>query len=94
MKCVMCHSFENSSILQSSTKFHKEFITYNPKHGITSMQKHVANEHNLDLQKFLLHKKIDVKGKDGGKTQKCKQRASTTPTTITNFFGNVKTYEK
>jgi len=49
MKCVMCHSFENSSILQSSTKFLKKIITYNPKHGITSMQKHVANQHNLDL---------------------------------------------
>jgi hypothetical protein len=36
MRCVMCHSFENSSSLQSSTKSQKGFVTYNPKHGITS----------------------------------------------------------
>jgi hypothetical protein len=36
MRCVMCHSFEKSSSLQSSTKSQKGFITYNPKHGITS----------------------------------------------------------
>ncbi len=67
MKCAMCHSFENSSSLQSSTKFRKGFVTYNHKHGITSMQKHVANEHSLDLQKFLLHKNFYAEGRNGGK---------------------------
>jgi hypothetical protein len=37
MKCVMCHFFENSSSLQSSTKSKKGFVIYNPKHDITSM---------------------------------------------------------
>ncbi len=37
---------------------------------------------------------MNVKGKDGGNRLKCKQRASATPTTITIFFGNVKTYKK
>lgn len=67
MKCVICHSFENSSSFQSSTKFRKGFVTYNLKHGITSMQKHVANEDNLDLHKYLLHKNSNAKGSDGGK---------------------------
>ncbi len=67
MKCVMCHSFENSLSFQSSTKSLKGFVIYNPKHGITSMQKHVANEHNLDLHKNFLHKNFYVKGTDGGK---------------------------
>ncbi len=49
MRCVMCHSFENSSSLQSPIKSRKGFVTYNPKHGITSMHKHVVNEHSLDL---------------------------------------------
>ncbi len=55
IRCVMCHFIEKNSSLQSSTKFRKGFVTYSPKHGITSMEKHVANEHSLDLQKFLLH---------------------------------------
>jgi hypothetical protein len=67
----MCHSSKNSSSLQSSTKSQKGFVTYNPKHGITSMQKHVANEHNSNLQKFLLHKNFYVEGRDGGKRHKC-----------------------
>jgi hypothetical protein len=70
MKCVMFHYFENSSSFQSSTKFQKGFVTYNPKHGITSMQKHVTNEHILDLHKYLLHKNFNVKSKDGGKLKK------------------------
>jgi hypothetical protein len=32
-----------------------------------AMKKHVANEHNLNLQKYLLHMNFVVKGKDGGK---------------------------
>jgi hypothetical protein len=31
------------------------------------MQKHVANEHNLDLHKDFLHENFYVKGTDGGK---------------------------
>jgi hypothetical protein len=54
MTCVMYQYFENSSSLQSSTKSQKGFVTYNPKHGITYMQKHVANQHNSNLQKFFL----------------------------------------
>jgi hypothetical protein len=67
MKCVMFHYSENSSSFQSSTKFQKGFVTYNPKHDITFVQKHVTNEHSLDLHKYLLHKNSNVKGKDGGK---------------------------
>jgi hypothetical protein len=31
------------------------------------MKKHVANEHNSNLQKYLLHINVVVEGKDGGK---------------------------
>jgi hypothetical protein len=41
-----------------------------------------------------LHKNSDVKGKNGGKRQKCKQKAFATPITITNVFGNVRPYKK
>jgi hypothetical protein len=67
----MCHFFNNSTSFQSSTKSQKGFITYNPKHGIMVMKKHVANEHNSNLQKYLLHIKFVVKGKDDGKWQNC-----------------------
>jgi hypothetical protein len=46
------------------------------------------------LQKFFLHKNFYVEGRNGGKTQKCKQRASTTPIAINNFFGSVRPYKK
>jgi len=92
MKCVMCHFKNISTSFQSSTTSRKGFITYNPEHGIMAMKKHVANEHNLNLQKYLLHMNFVVKGKDGGKWQKCKHKVIVTPTSIVNVFGNVRPY--
>jgi hypothetical protein len=63
----MCHLFNNFTSFQSSTKSQKGFITYNPKHGIMAMKKHVANEHNFNLQKYLLDITFVVKGKYRGK---------------------------
>jgi hypothetical protein len=58
------------------------------------MQKHVVNEHNLDLHKYLFHTNFNVKGRDGGIKKKCKQKVFATPTTIMNFFGNVRPYKR
>jgi hypothetical protein len=57
------------------------------------MKKHVINAHGPDLVKNMVHK-IDLKGRDSNKRQKCKSRAFVTLTTITNFFGGVKLYKK
>jgi hypothetical protein len=48
----------------------------------------------LDLHKYLLHKNSNVKGRDGGKQKKCKQKAFATPIIIMKFFGNVRPYKK
>ncbi len=67
MRCVMCHfsKFSNASF-HSSTKSQKGFITYNPKHGIMAMNKHVTNEHGLKLVKYIVHK-TSLKGKNSSK---------------------------
>jgi hypothetical protein len=50
-RCVMCHgngkvqSFE----IFNNARDKKDFISYNPKHGINNMNKHVENEHAIDL---------------------------------------------
>jgi len=63
----MCHSSKNTNAnSQSSTKSQKGFITYNPGHGIMAMNKHVTNEHGLDLVKYTMHK-IGLEGKDSSK---------------------------
>lgn len=67
MRCVMCHSSKNSSAsFQSSTKFQKGFITYNLDHGIMAMNKHVTNEHGLNLVKHIVHK-TGLEGKNSSK---------------------------
>jgi len=91
MKCVICYSSENSSSFQSSTKFQKGFVTYNPKHGITSMQKHVANEHILE---YLLHKNSNVKGRNGGKQKKMQAKGIYHTYNHHDFFGKCEPYKK
>jgi len=90
MKCMICYSFENFAGFYSSTKSLKGFITYNFEHGIMAMNKHATNEHGLDLVKYMAHKN-DLEGKDGGKQQKCKHKASITYN-HTNFLENVRPY--
>jgi hypothetical protein len=64
MRWVMCYFSKNSyASSQSSTKSRKGFITYNPKHGIMAMKKHVTNEHGPNLVKYIVHK-ISLKAKD------------------------------
>jgi hypothetical protein len=45
------------------------------------------------LVKYIAHKN-GVENKDGGKWQKCKQKAFVTLMAITNFFKYVKPYKK
>ncbi len=42
MRCVMCHSIDNSISSHNSTKSRKGILSYNLEHGIISMKKHVA----------------------------------------------------
>jgi hypothetical protein len=63
----MCHFSKNSNAnSQSSTKSQKGFITYNLGHGIMAMNKHVTNEHGLDLVKYAMHK-TNLEGRDSSK---------------------------
>jgi hypothetical protein len=77
----------------SSTKSRKCFIIYNLEHGITTMKKHVKNEHGPNLVKYTMHK-INLEGGDNSKKHKCKNRAFVTHTTIIIIFGGVKPYKK
>jgi len=91
-RCVICHgngkvqSFE----IFNNTRDKKGFITYNPKHGINNMKKHVENEHVVDLARYK-SEVVAIKGfGDGCKT--AKKCSTIFPSTITAFFGFKKTY--
>ncbi len=58
-----------------------------------AMNKHVTNEHGLDLVKYTMHK-ISLEGKDSIKRQKCKNKTFVTPIAIINFFGGMRPYKK
>jgi hypothetical protein len=52
MKCILCHpvalSFSSSNTMQPR----KNTLSYNPTHGITSMKKHVDNEHGVIMNQY------------------------------------------
>ncbi len=93
MKCVMCHgngkvqSFE----ISNNTRGKKGFITYNPKHGINNMKKHLENEHAFDLAQYKSDV-VTIKG-FGDSRKKAKKCSTILPSTITAFFGSQKTYD-
>ncbi len=68
------------------------FLFYNPKHGITSMNKHVIHEHGLKLLKDVVH--MSALKNSTSIWQKTKHKAFITPFTITKFFFNLKLYKK
>jgi hypothetical protein len=66
---VTCDSYENFTSFHSSTRFWKGFVIYTLDHGIIAMKKHVTNEHNLDLMKYMRCTNT-LEGMDGGKWKK------------------------
>jgi hypothetical protein len=68
----MCHgngkvqSFE----IVNNTRDKKGFITYNPKHGINNMKKHVENEYAVDLAQYTLEVVVVKEFGDGHKKAK------------------------
>ncbi len=54
MKCIICHtsSFPQVELMQNSqttTKFRKGHVQYNPNHGCTLMKKLLLNKHQNDF---------------------------------------------
>jgi hypothetical protein len=54
-------------------------------HGITSMKKHIDNEHEAIVAKYVLHCKSEVEASDPGH-EKSKKHKQVTLFAITNFF--------
>jgi hypothetical protein len=55
---MMRHTFDNSIGSHSSTKFGKNFLSYNLEHSIISMKKHVVHERGPKLLKYVVHKNV------------------------------------
>jgi hypothetical protein len=50
MRCIMCHGDGKAQSCESSNNTgDKKGFTFNLKHGINNMKKHVENEHTIDL---------------------------------------------
>jgi hypothetical protein len=85
MRCTICHIIEQVQSSNNTTCEHKGLLTYNPMHSITSMKKHIDNEHKAIVAKYVLHCKSEDEafGSSHAKSNKNKQA---TPSTITDFF--------
>jgi hypothetical protein len=59
MRCAICHIIEQVQSSNNTTCEHKGLFTYNPTHGITSMKKHIDNEHKAIVAKYTLHHKSE-----------------------------------
>jgi hypothetical protein len=57
MRCTMCHMTSQTSNNNSTTNFGKAIISYTLSHKITTMKKHVANEH-IALVQYIKHTKV------------------------------------
>jgi hypothetical protein len=57
MRCIICHV--TKQVQSSNNTIHecKGLLTYNPMHGITSMEKHINNEHKAIVAKYALYRK-------------------------------------
>ncbi len=66
MKCIICHvgSFPQVELMQSSqstTRFWKGPVQYNPSHGSLLMKKHLSSEHLDDFLRY----KIKLESTEG-----------------------------
>jgi hypothetical protein len=92
LRCVICHPTKQCHNFDSTIKFQKGFITYNPQHGITSMNNHIDIEHGAMVSKYKNHctKEIEFASLGHGKSKQCKGVA---PSTITEYFGSQQPYK-
>ncbi len=86
MRCIICHIIEQVQSSNNTTCEHKGLFTYNPMHGITSISKHIDNEHNAIVAKYALHCKSEDEA-SGSSHEKSKKSKQATPSTIIDFFG-------
>ncbi len=92
MKCIICHQDGKAESCESSKnkRNKKGFITYNPKHGINNMMKHMENEHAFDLAQY----KLEIVEGCGDVYKMAKKWNIVPPSTIIAFFGFHKPYHK
>jgi hypothetical protein len=88
MRCIICHVTKQVQSSNNTTHEHKGLLTYNPTHGITFTKKHIDNEHEAIVAKYVLHCKNENEASISGheKSKKCKWA---TPFAIIEFFSNV-----
>ncbi len=73
MKLTICHVTKQVQSSHNTTCENKGLLTYNPRRGITSMKKHIDNEHKAIIAKYALHCKSEAKTSDPGR-EKSKKR--------------------
>jgi hypothetical protein len=88
MRCTICHIIEQVQSSNNTTCEHKGPFTYNLMHGITSMKKHVDNEHKAIVAKYALHCKSEYEASSSSH-KKSKKSKQATPSTITIFFQTI-----
>ncbi len=69
MRCTICCIIEQVQSSNNTTCEHKGLLTYNPTHGITSMNKHIDNEHEAIVAKYVLH----CKNEDEASSSSCEK---------------------
>ncbi len=55
MRCIISHVTKQVQSSNNTIHERKGLLTYNPTHGITSMKKHIDNEHKAIVAKYALH---------------------------------------
>ncbi len=66
MRCILCHPMAPTSSSSKTTQSKKSIFSCNPAHGITSMKKHVDNEHGATMNWYKKQKKLANESVDGG----------------------------
>ncbi len=61
MRCPICHITKQIQSSNSTTRECKGLLTYNPTRGITSMKKHIDDEHEAIVAKHVLHHRVRTK---------------------------------
>ncbi len=92
MRCTICHVTRQVQSSNNIAHEHKGHLTYNPTHGITFIKKHIDNEHEAIVAKYVLHHKNEDETSSPGR-KKCKNYKRATPFVITEFFSNVQSYK-
>ncbi len=85
MKCTICHVNKQVQSSNNTICECKSLLTYNPTHDITFKEKHIDNEHEAIVAKYVLHHKNEDETSNSSR-EKCENYKRATPFTITEFF--------